>query len=128
MRALFFSLCLLFLFVGCEPHSIPKAIQGSYWPGSSVYAGYSIKLGDGVFTYKFFTDFLDDPKLKDIPQQGKFTLNGSQLTLRFSNGQVSHLILTKNNGKFIIWSLEEYKEYLRTRFVPDSVLCQQTNS
>jgi len=125
--------CLVFcfltlLFFGCERQpSVPAAVQGLYSLNRSVrvYAGCTIRLGDGVFAYVWFTDALSDPKLKENPQCGHFILSGSDVALTFSDGHTSHLLLTKESGGYMLWQPDEYKQYLSTHRISDSVLYQQ---
>jgi hypothetical protein len=90
-----------------------------------LWSGHTVTLGDRTFTYQIFTDAGNDPHLKDYPQHGTFTLDGCLLTLTFPDGKVSHNILTRQRGRFVMWSPKEYDEYLRTGVVSDSVLFQQ---
>jgi hypothetical protein len=101
--------------------------MGDYWlrPGQ-YFAGESIALGDGVFTRTIFTDAMDDPRLKDNPLHGRFELNGCLLELRFSDGTVSHKILTQHRGRFLMWSPLDYEEHLRTGLAPPHVLYQKS--
>jgi len=121
-------LLLTLLFLGCNKQpAVPKAIEGLYRldPKSGAYTGYTFRLSDGVFAYEWFTDALDSPRLKENPQCGHFTLTGSDIKLTFSDGNTSHLVLTKGSSGYMLWWPEEYKEYLRTKKIPLSVLYQQ---
>ncbi len=82
-------------------------------------------MGDGTFSYEIFTDVLDDPRLKDNPRTGTFTLNGCLIELQFRDGTKFHQILTPRNGRYLMWSPKEYEEYLRTGRVSVFVLYQQ---
>ena len=127
IRRLGFCLLML-LFVGCERQpSVPKAVQGLYTLSPSVraFAGCTIRLGDGVFAYVWFTDALSDPKLKENPQCGHFTLAGSDVALTFSDGHTSHLVLTKGTSGYMLWMPDDYKKYSSTHQISDSVLYQQ---
>lgn len=122
----------LVLLVGCTTQSTTvQNIKGLYtFPPKDLqagkyYSGESINLGDGVFSYKIFTDVGDDPRLKDNPRNGHFILDGCLLELRFRDGTRDHLILTQRHGRFLMWSPKDYEEYLRTGRVSDGVLYQQ---
>ncbi|HVU28418.1 MAG TPA: hypothetical protein VHG71_11865 [Verrucomicrobiae bacterium] len=116
------------LLLGCERQpSAPVAVQGLYAlnPNARAYAGCTIRLGDGVFAYVWFTDALSDPKLKENPQCGHFILSGSDVALTFSDGHTSHLLLAKGAAGYMLWQPDEYKQYLSTHQIPYSVLYQQ---
>jgi hypothetical protein len=129
MKSGCFSFCFaVLLLIGCDKQpAIPKAIQGIYAlsPTSRAYTGETFRLGDGVFAYVWFTDVLSDQQLKENPQCGHFSLAGSDVTLVFSDGHTTHLMLTKSSGGYMLWTHDEYKDYLRTKKVPFSVLYQQ---
>ena len=124
-------LCICFLmlgFVGCEKaKSVSTTIQGLYTlnPKVRAYAGCSIRLGDGVFAYVWFTDALSDPELKKNPQCGHFTISGSNIALKFYDGSVSNLVITKGQNGYMLWGTGQYKKYLSTHQIPWDVLYQQ---
>jgi hypothetical protein len=124
-----FGFCLLtLLLVGCKRQpSVPADVQGLYTlnPSARAYAGETIRLGDGVFAYVWFTDALSDPKLKKNPQCGRFTISGSDITLTFYDGRVSHLVITRGQDGHMLWGTDDYKKYLSTHQIPWDVLYQQ---
>jgi hypothetical protein len=124
-----FSFCFaVLLLAGCDKQpAIPKAIQGVYAlsPNSRAFAGETIRLADGIFAYQWFTDVANDPNWNENPKCGHFHLSGSDVTLKFSDGSTSHLVLTKGTRGYMLWTPDEYKMYLSARKIGDSVLYQR---
>jgi len=121
--------CFLMLsFIGCKKTPlVPTAIQGlsTLNPNARAYAGCSIRLGDGVFAYDWFTDVSNDPELKKNPQCGHFVISGSDIVLTFYDGFVSHMVITKGRDSYMLWGADQYKKYLNTHQIPLDVLYQQ---
>lgn len=88
------------------------------------FAGETIKLENGLFTYVHFTDALGDPA-SNYPKDGEYSIEGCLLTLRFKDIKAAHYILTPYRGSYLMWAPIQYEEYLRTHKIPDGVLFKQ---
>ncbi|MHA3774107.1 hypothetical protein ACXR0O_21470 [Verrucomicrobiota bacterium sgz303538] len=121
-----FALAVPVLLGGCSTVPITQeTIEGTYeLRGKNWYAGESVALRNGSFTYSIFTDYIDDPRLKRFPVTGRYTLEGSWITLHHPDVPSPRMILIRRSGRFELWTPEQREQFLRTGRTPEDVLYQ----
>lgn len=124
------ALLIGLLLTGCSGLPITaQSIQGSYrlhgardgrW-----YAGESIELLKESFVYSIFTDVVNDPRIDRFPVRGRYSINGSLITLHHPAVPSPQRIITRQFGRFVLWKPEQHEAYLSSRRKPGDLLYQE---
>ena len=125
-----FALVVLLVLSACT--SIPinqQTIRGRYEmlgkPEGGWYAGEALVLGDGTFQYWLFTPVPDDPRSGRYPVSGRYTLEGSTITLHHPAVLVPQRSITREGKQFLLWTDKQLAAYRDTHRQPDDLLLQR---
>jgi hypothetical protein len=111
------------LIAGCRSTTptTKAAIAGRYTVrGDSWYAYEDIALRGDRFEWHYETDALPGPE----PISGSFLLDGCLLIFEQPQMRQPHRIITHRRGTCMMWTPEQYEQYLRTGKTPADVLYQ----